>query len=73
MWKMLKWSLIGSVMLLTLSDIQINTSLYKYEDNSVLIRFPRWQADHPWGMLHWQAGRFDHHWYGLAGKPKELL
>jgi len=49
MWKMLKWSVIGGVVLLILSDIEISTSLYKYEDNRVEINFPRWQADQPWG------------------------
>jgi len=44
MWKMLKWSVIGGVVLLILSDIEISTSLYKYEDNSVQINFPRWQG-----------------------------
>lgn len=70
MWKMLKWSVIGGVVLLILSDIEISTSLYKYEDNRVEINFPRWQADQPWGTLSWHAGRFEHYWYGLAGKPK---
>lgn len=70
MWKALKWSFIAAVLLLILSDIQINTSLYKYEDNSVLISFPRWQGDRPWGTWYWHAGQIEQHWYGLSGKPK---
>ena len=70
MWKMLKWSVIGGVVLLILSDIEISTSLYKYEDNRVEINFPRWQADQPWCTLRWHAGQVESHWYGLAGKPK---
>ena len=70
MWKMLKWSVIGGVVLLILSDIEISTSLYKYEDNRVLINFPRWEAKQPWGTFEWHAGRVETHWYGLDGKPK---
>lgn len=70
MWKALKWSFIAAVLLLILSDIQLKTSIYKYEENSVLISFPRWQPKQPWGTLSWHAGRIEHHWYGLAGKPK---
>jgi len=51
MWKMLKWSVIGGVVLLILSDIEISTSLYKYEDNSVQINFPRWQGPKPASVL----------------------
>lgn len=70
MWTMLKWSFIGGVLLLILSDIELKTSIYKYEDNQVLISFPRWQPDRPWGTFQWHAGRVEHHWYGLEGKPK---
>ncbi|MDU1144059.1 hypothetical protein [Aeromonas rivipollensis] len=70
MWTMLKWTVICGVLLLILSDIQISTSLYKYEDNSVQINFPRWQSERPWGSLRWHAGQVESHWYGLAGKPK---
>ena len=34
MWKVLKWLVIGGVLLLILSDVQISTSLYKYDDNN---------------------------------------
>ena len=51
MWKALKWISSGWALLLILSDIQISTSLYKYEDNRVLISFPRWEAKQPWGTL----------------------
>ena len=44
MWKALKWLFIGWVLLLILSDVQISTSLYKYDDNKVVVSFPRWQA-----------------------------
>ncbi|MGL5031020.1 MAG: hypothetical protein ACRC8Q_07690 [Aeromonas sp.] len=70
MWKILKWIFIFTVMLLILSDIQVSTSLYKYEDNRVLIQFPRWQAKHPWGSIEWHVGKISSHWYGLAGKQK---
>ena len=70
MWKALKWIFICWALLLILSDIQISTSLYKYEDNSVQINFPRWQSEQPWGSLRWHAGQVESHWYGLAGKPK---
>ncbi|TNJ14203.1 hypothetical protein CF111_21445 [Aeromonas sobria] len=70
MWKALKWIFICWALLLILSDIQISTSLYKYEDNRVLINFPRWEAKDPWGTLEWHEGRISSHWYGLEGKPK---
>lgn len=47
MWKVLKWLVIGGVLLLILSDVQISTSLYKYDDNKVVVSFPSWQADRP--------------------------
>jgi hypothetical protein len=47
MWKALKWIFICWALLLILSDIQISASLYKYEDNRVLINFPRWEAKQP--------------------------
>ncbi|MGY3884995.1 hypothetical protein [Aeromonas aquatica] len=72
MWTVLKWSVIGSVLLLILSDIQISTSIYKYEDNKVRISFPRWQAEQPWGTFQWHAGLVETHWYGFAGKPKPV-
>ena len=70
MWKALKWIFNCWALLLILSDIQISTSLYKYEDNRVLINFPRWEAKQPWGTFEWHAGRVETHWYGLDGKPK---
>ncbi|MFC5706815.1 hypothetical protein [Aeromonas eucrenophila] len=72
MWTVLKWSVIGSVLLLILSDIQLSTSIYKYEDNRVQINFPRWQPKQPWATLGWHAGQTEFHWYGLAGKPKPV-
>lgn len=57
MWKALKWFFIGWALLLILSDLQITTSLYKYEDNRVVVNFPRWQADQPWGTFELHAGR----------------
>ncbi len=39
MWKALKWFFIGWALLLILSDLQITTSLYKYEDNRVVVNF----------------------------------
>ncbi|MDQ1885883.1 hypothetical protein [Aeromonas salmonicida] len=73
MWKVLKWLFIGWVLLLILSDVQISTSLYKYDDNKVVVSFPRWQADRPWGTFQWHAGRIETHWYGLEGKPKPIV
>ncbi|WAF91305.1 hypothetical protein NRZ28_03330 [Aeromonas hydrophila] len=72
MWKVLKWFFIGWALLLILSDLQITTSLYKYEDNRVVVNFPRWQADQPWGTFEWHAGRVEADWYGLAGRPKQV-
>jgi hypothetical protein len=69
MWKMLKWSVIGGVVLLILSDIEISTSL-QVRRQPRGDQLPALAGDQPWGTLRWHAGRFEHHWYGLAGKPK---
>ena len=69
MWTFLKWFFICWALLLILSDIQIRTSLYKYEDNQVVIKLPRWQTKQPWATFEWHAGRISSHWYGLQGQP----
>ncbi|PJG59119.1 hypothetical protein [Aeromonas cavernicola] len=73
MWWALKWFFISWALLLMLSDIQISTSLYQYQQNRVLINIPRWQANRPWATLQWHVGRIEAHWYGLAGKPAAIL
>lgn len=69
MWRLLKWCLVGLVLLLIGSDIELSTSLYRYQDNRVEIAFPRWESQHPWATFSWHAGESRFHWYGLAGKP----
>ncbi|MCS3461678.1 hypothetical protein ACW5WQ_15135 [Aeromonas rivuli] len=69
MWTLLKWFFIGWVLLLILSDIELSTSIYRYQDNKVDIAFPRWESKHPWATFSWHAGETRFHWYGLDGKP----
>lgn len=72
MWKLLKWIFILWAALLILCDISIHTSLYKYEDNSVELRLPRWQATTPWARLYWKAGVWEWDWYSFDGPATPL-
>ncbi len=54
--KIIKWSLLALVVCLIVSRININTSIYKKQDNSVEIIFPQWQLEKPWFYFYWTPG-----------------
>lgn len=54
---LLKWLLLALLGVLLLSDIRLDTSLYRYADNRLEIAFPRWQSDSPWLYLLWIPGQ----------------
>lgn len=68
MGKLIKWLLILAVAILVLSEVNLSTSLYKYEDNQIEIIFPRWRTESPWYYLRWNPGReeFIHRWHPEA-------
>ncbi|MFH7587893.1 hypothetical protein [Oceanimonas smirnovii] len=35
------------------SEVNLSTSLYRYEDNKIELTFPVWQTDNPWYYLKW--------------------
>ncbi|WMC11151.1 hypothetical protein PU634_01955 [Oceanimonas pelagia] len=35
------------------SEVNLSTSLYRYEDNEIELSFPVWQTDKPWYYLKW--------------------
>lgn len=72
MWKLLKWIFIGWAGVLVLCDMRLQTSIYRYEDNRVELRLPRWQADTPWARLIWHAGQWQWDWYSLEGARRPL-
>ena len=56
MFKLFGWSMIALVVALILSEININTSIYKSADNSLEIIFPQWNVDKPWFYVYWTPG-----------------
>ncbi|MBL1376652.1 hypothetical protein [Zobellella iuensis] len=48
-----KWLLVLLIAVLLLSEVKLNTSLYRYEDNQIEITFPSWRAEDPWYYLKW--------------------
>ena len=53
MGKLFRWAIVALIAALVVSEIHIQTSLYKKEDNSVEIIFPQWQTKQPWFYLFW--------------------
>ena len=58
MGKLFRWAIVALIAALVVSEIHIQTSLYKKEDNSVEIIFPQWQTKQPWFYLFWTPGEF---------------
>ncbi|MCD8548045.1 MAG: hypothetical protein LRY38_06410 [Aeromonadaceae bacterium] len=56
MGKLIRWSLVALVVALIVSNINIKTSLYKAQDNSLEISFPQWKTKTPWLYLYWTPG-----------------
>ena len=54
---LLKGLLLLVLVLLLLSEVNLNTSLYKYEDNQIEITFPSWRAENPWYYLKWNPAK----------------
>ncbi|WP_116474292.1 hypothetical protein [Zobellella maritima] len=54
---LIKWILILGILFMALSEVDMNTSLYKYEENQVEITFPSWQAEQPWIHIKWNPGK----------------
>ncbi len=50
------YPLFGLILLLILSDMEVQASLYKFSDNSISIRFPRAEwTEEPWFEFYWNA------------------
>ena len=56
MGKLIKWGFVALIGCLIVSQINIQTSIYKKQDNSVEIIFPQWQLEKPWFYLYWTPG-----------------
>ncbi|MFC3913163.1 hypothetical protein ACFOSS_06750 [Pseudaeromonas sharmana] len=56
MGKLFRWGLVVLIAALVVSKLNIQTSIYKKDDNSVEIIFPQWQQDDPWFYLFWTPG-----------------
>lgn len=56
MGKLIKWGLLALIGSLIVSQININASIYKKQDNSVEIIFPQWQQEKPWFYFYWTPG-----------------
>ncbi len=56
MFKLLLWAFIGLVAVLACSEINLETSIYKEEKNSLEIIFPQWQTEQPWLYFYWTPG-----------------
>ncbi len=54
--KLLLWAFIGFVAVLACSEINLETSIYKEEKNSLEIIFPQWQTEQPWLYFYWTPG-----------------
>lgn len=63
--KLLTWAIVALIAALVVSEININTSLYKAQDNSVEIIFPQWQPKQPWFYFYWTPGKI------LLAQPEE--
>jgi len=54
--KLIKWGFVALIGCLIVSQINIQTSIYKKQDNSVEIIFPQWQLEKPWFYFYWTPG-----------------
>ena len=54
---LIKWILILGILFLALSEVDMNTSLYRYEDNQIEITFPSWRPKQPWLHIKWNPGQ----------------
>lgn len=58
---LIKLLLLLLVVVFLTSEVNLSTSLYRYEDNEIELTFPVWQTDNPWYYLKWNpsAGEFE--------------
>ncbi|MBR9857738.1 MAG: hypothetical protein GYB38_08515 [Gammaproteobacteria bacterium] len=54
---LIKGLLLLLVVFLLASEVNMSTSLYRYEDNQIEITFPVWQTDTPWYYLKWNPAK----------------
>lgn len=54
--KLFMWGFVAFVVMLICSKINLETSIYKEEQNSLEIIFPQWQTDKPWLYFYWTPG-----------------
>ena len=54
--KLFLWSFIAFVAVLACSEINLETSIYKEDKNSLEIIFPQWQTEQPWLYFYWTPG-----------------
>ncbi|WP_108652321.1 hypothetical protein [Dongshaea marina] len=51
--KWLRWVLLLILVGLIFSQVKLDTSIYKTDENQLEISFPRWQKQYPWIYLKW--------------------
>jgi len=54
--KLFFWAFIAFVVMLVCSKIDLQTSIYKEEQNRLEIIFPQWQTEQPWLYFYWTPG-----------------
>lgn len=59
--KLFFWAFIAFVVMLICSKINLETSIYKEEQNSLEIIFPQWQTEQPWFYFYWTPGTVKWH------------
>ncbi len=59
--KLFFWAFIAFVAILSCSEINMDTSIYKEDENSLEIIFPQWQTDEPWLYFYWTPGTVKWH------------
>jgi|GEM_PF-3434856 hypothetical protein len=54
--KLFLWAFIAFVAVLACSKINLQTSIYKENENSLEIIFPQWHTEQPWLYFYWTPG-----------------
>lgn len=54
---LIKGLLLLLVAFLLASEVNMSTSLYRYQDNQIEITFPVWQTNTPWYYLKWNPAK----------------
>ena len=54
--KLFFWAFVAFIAMLACSKINLETSIYKEEQNSLEIIFPQWKTEQPWFYFYWTPG-----------------